>query len=395
MSICVDITDVKRGEDSFKLMFDNNPVPMWLWDGGPSLRVLDLNKAALDHLGYARADITRLSVFDLLSGEDGPALRAAIATGVVQPFDGARIWRPRRADGTLRYAIPYIHMLPVEDGQPRFVGAIVDVTDRMNAERELRANADVLAGALARAESANRTKSEFLAAMSHELRTPLNAIIGFSDIIRHEMFGPVGNPRYFDYIRNIHGSGSHLLGLINDILDLSRLDAGEFELRIEAVDMRQAAAECLETVAVQAAKGRIALASDVAPVVLRADRRRLRQMLLNLLSNAVKFTPEGGSVMLTAALRADGFAMAVRDTGIGIAPEDIPKALERFGQIDSSLGRKYEGTGLGLPLTKQMAELHGASLTLDSAPGAGTTASIVFPPSAVAVPDGNIISVSA
>ena len=383
VSICADVTDVRRGEDSFKLMFDNNPVPMWLWEGSKSLRVLDLNKAALEHLGYDRDDIARLTVFDILSDEERPALNAMISSGVVRPYDGERIWRPRRKDGTMRYAVPYIHILPIQGAGPRFVGAIVDVTERVMAERDLRQNADALTAALDRAESANRAKSAFLAAMSHELRTPLNAIIGFSDIVQQQMFGPVGNPRYLDYIRSIHSSGGHLLGLINDILDLSRLDSGQLELHLEPVDLQAVVDDCLNSLALQAEKETIVLSSDIAPVFLEADPRRLRQMLLNLLSNAVKFTPEGGAVRIAAAHGADGFAIAVRDTGIGMAQDAIPKALERFGQIDSSLARKYEGTGLGLPLTREMAELHGATLSIDSAPGAGTTVTILFPAASV------------
>ena len=164
VSICVDITDVRRADDSFKLMFDNNPVPMWQWEGSSSLRIIALNKAALDHLGYAPDDISGLTVFDLLSDEERPALKAMISSGVVRPYDGERMWRPRRKDGELRFAIPYIHILP-RNGKVSFVGAIVDVTDRVLAEKALRDNAEELSKALTRAEAASRAKSEFLAAM--------------------------------------------------------------------------------------------------------------------------------------------------------------------------------------------------------------------------------------
>ncbi|MBV9993307.1 MAG: PAS domain S-box protein [Alphaproteobacteria bacterium] len=382
VSICVDVTDIKLGEDSFKLMFDNNPVPMWLWEGGKSLSVLDLNQAALDHLGYSRADIPGLSVFDLLSDEERPALNAMIASGIVRPYDGERIWRPRRADGTLLFAIPYIHILP-RDGKRLFVGAIVDVTDRVRAEQELRRNADELSEALTRADAASRAKSEFLAAMSHELRTPLNAILGFSDILQSESFGPVGNARYREYAQSIHASGAHLLGLINDILDLSRLDSGHLELTREPLDLDALAEDCVQDVAALAERENIAVTHAVEPLLVTADYRRLKQMLLNLLSNAVKFTPKGGRVTLTARLDGEGLAIAVADTGIGMAPEHIPKALERFGQVDGSLARKYEGTGLGLPLTKALAELHGATLAIESESGTGTTVTIRFPHDAV------------
>jgi two-component system cell cycle sensor histidine kinase PleC len=378
VSICADITDVRRADDSFKLMFDNNPVPMWLWEGSSALRVLDLNRAALDHLGYTRDDIPALTVFDILSDQERPALNAMIASGVVRPYDGERMWRPRRKDGELRYAVPYIHILPRE-GKVNFVGAIVDVTDRVLAEKSLRSNADELSKALTRAEAASRAKSEFLATMSHELRTPLNAIIGFSDILKGEMFGPMGSERYKDYAQSIHGSGSHLLGVINDILDISRLDSGEIELDLEPVELAPLIDECVEAIAPIAQKESVRIECDIESAFLMADRRRLRQMLFNLLSNAVKFTPRRGLVRVLATSARDGLAITFSDTGIGMAPESIPKALERFGQIDSSLARKYEGVGLGLPLTKQFAELHGAKLSIESVSGAGTTATILFP----------------
>jgi PAS domain S-box-containing protein len=387
VSICVDVTDIKRGEDSFKLMFDSNPVPMWLWEGSKALKVLDLNEAALAHLGYTRDDIPRLSVFDLLSAEERPALNAMISSGVVRPYDGERIWRPKRADGTLLFAIPYIHILP-RDGERFFVGAIVDVTDRVRAEHELRRNAEELSEALDRADAASRAKSEFLAAMSHELRTPLNAILGFSDILQSETFGPVGNARYREYSHSIHASGTHLLGLINDILDLARLDSGQLAMDCGPVDIVALMEDCIDAVALQARGANIALSHDIEPAVLLADYRRLKQMLLNLLSNAIKFTPDGGRVSMRAAHAPDGFAICVSDTGIGMAAEQIPKALEIFAQIDSSLSRRYEGTGLGLPLTKALADAQGAALALVSAPGAGTTATISFPHQAILPPLG-------
>src|SRR6185312_10945420 len=218
---------------------------------------------------------------------------------------------------------------------------------------------------------------------SHELRTPLNAILGFSDILQSESFGPVGNPRYREYAQSIHASGAHLLGLINDILDLSRLDSGHLELVREPVDLAALAEDCIQDVSALAEREGIALACEVEPVLVIADCRRLKQMLLNLMSNAVKFTPSGGRVTLAARLDGGGFSIAVSDTGIGMATEHIPKALERFGQVDSSLSRKYEGTGLGLPLTKALAELHGATLAIESEPNAGTTVTIRFPSDAI------------
>jgi signal transduction histidine kinase len=230
------------------------------------------------------------------------------------------------------------------------------------------------------AETANRAKSEFLANMSHELRTPLNAIIGFSEVIKRGMFGPL-SARYCSYGGDIHESGMHLLNLINEILDLSKLEAGHFELHEENVDVASIIQTSKRLVEPQAEKGKVQLSETAESnlPMIRADERRIRQVLINILSNAVKFTPEGGQVRVQSSLRSDGLVIAISDTGIGIAPGQIPKAMEPFGQIDSKVSRKYEGTGLGLPLAKRLVELHGGTLAVESALGVGTTVTIVLP----------------
>ncbi|HEX4302636.1 MAG TPA: MHYT domain-containing protein [Rhizomicrobium sp.] len=242
-----------------------------------------------------------------------------------------------------------------------------------------------LSQALEAAAAANRAKSSFLAAMSHELRTPLNAVIGFSEMMATQVFGPLGHARYLGYANDIHGSGVHLLALINDILDLSRIDAGEGHLDESTVDLREVVAESLKLVSHQAAAAGIALDSvcDAGLPLVRADRRRLKQALINLLANAVKFTPAKGHIAVRALLHDGGPTIVVSDTGIGIAPKDIPRALEKFGQVDSSLSRKYEGAGLGLPLAKQFLELHGGTLTLESTVDIGTTVTITLPSSRI------------
>jgi signal transduction histidine kinase len=238
-----------------------------------------------------------------------------------------------------------------------------------------------LTTALEAAEAASKSKSAFLASMSHELRTPLNAVLGFSETMLVETFGPLGSPRYKEYLGHIHDSGAHLLSLINDVLDLSRLDAAQTELKEEVFDPAELIAESLCMVTGQAQQARIALSTDIAHALprLKADKRRIKQIVINLLSNSLKFTLPGGQVQVSARLTDAGLALAVADSGIGIAREDIPKALERFGQVDSRLERKYEGTGLGLPLSKQLAELHGGELVLESAVGAGTTVTVTLP----------------
>jgi len=235
--------------------------------------------------------------------------------------------------------------------------------------------------ALHAAASASQAKSAFLAAMSHELRTPLNAIIGFSDVLAMENFGPVGNTRYAEYVRDIHASGKHLLALINDILDIARIDAGENQLNEDVLVLQDLVADSLRMVAPQANAAGIGLFEETDPGVrfVRADERRLKQILINLLGNAVKFTKPGGQVRVRAFRKEDALMICVTDTGIGMAGKDIPVALERFGQIDSTLARKYEGTGLGLPLAKQLAELHGGTLTIESAVNVGTTVTVTLP----------------
>ena len=256
-----------------------------------------------------------------------------------------------------------------------YVSSFSDITALKQAEQALIAARD-------QAELANRTKSEFLANVSHELRTPLNAILGFSEIMLHEQLGSLGDPRYREFARDIHDSGAHLLAIINDILDLSRIEAGTFAIDDEVVRVEVLFAAVQRLMQGRAAKGGLAINVDVPPGLppVRADERALKQILLNLLSNAVKFTPAGGQVTLQARLDPDGgMALAVRDTGIGMTAADLPKALASFAQVDSSLTRKYEGIGLGLPISRALTELHGGRLELSSAPRAGTTATVHLP----------------
>jgi len=256
-----------------------------------------------------------------------------------------------------------------------------DVTDRKSVEHDLRR-------AKEEAELASRSKTEFLANMSHELRTPLNAIIGFSDILMGEIFGPIGDPRYVNYARDIRDSGLHLLNLINDVLDVSKVEFGKVELIEETVDIGAIVESCLRLMRDRAEAAGVKLMQELPPHLphLQGDSRRLKQILINLLSNAVKFTPSGGRVTMRAREGADGFRLVVEDTGIGIASQDLEKALRPFGQIDSRLSRKYQGTGLGLPLARSMAELHGGKLVIDSTPGQGTIATVWLPSSRIVQP---------
>ena len=271
-----------------------------------------------------------------------------------------------------------------------------DITERRRAEevildsqrhlerqsRELEELTQYLVEARDQAEYANRAKSEFLANMSHELRTPLNAIIGFSDLVINELCGPVGNSTYVEYAKDINGAGQHLLDLINDILDLSKIESGADELHDEYITVRYVVRSVLTLVKERAREGGVEFvleAPDDLPA-LWADERKLKQILINLLSNGIKFTNSGGRVVLKIWCRRDsGYVFQVIDTGIGIALENIPKALAPFQQVDSELNRRYEGTGLGLPLTKALVEMHGGSLDLQSEIGVGTTVTVRFP----------------
>jgi signal transduction histidine kinase len=218
--------------------------------------------------------------------------------------------------------------------------------------------------------------------MSHELRTPLNAILGFSELIKNELLGPLGNQRYRDYAGDIHESGTHLLQVITDILDISKVEAGKLELHEEAVDVGDLIGNSVRLIAVRAKEAGLSVTVKTESGLrgIYGDERLIKQCLINLLSNAVKFTPDGGYIIVRALNGPDGtMVISVADTGIGIEKDEIPRVLAPFGQADGSLSRKYEGTGLGLPLVKSFVELHGGSLDIQSGIGVGTTVTIRFP----------------
>jgi signal transduction histidine kinase len=241
-----------------------------------------------------------------------------------------------------------------------------------------------LKDALKKAEAATEAKSRFLASMSHELRTPLNAVIGFADMICAKIMGPIEPPQYAEYVEAIKSSGEHLLALINDILDLSKIDAGAVDLHCDAVEVPEMLADCLELIRHRAMEAGVIL-EDVdrhcLQAVVHADPRRLKQIFLNLLTNAIKFTPQGGRVSTRIDVGSRGcLCISVSDTGIGIAAEDIPKVLSEYGQAEHGLDHVVEGTGLGLPITKKLVELHGGKLTVESVVGEGTTVRVCLPP---------------
>ncbi|GIK97654.1 MAG: hypothetical protein BroJett029_18630 [Alphaproteobacteria bacterium] len=345
--------------------------------------ILETNARAAEILGVPAETLTRRHLRDLyrqLSNEDGtpipPEQRpdlVALRTGkpsadwvlLVERPDLSRVWIRAKHQPLIRPGAGSPHGVIV---------SLVDVTDRRNTEAALRR-------AKEQAEAASRTKSAFLANMSHELRTPLNAIIGFAEIMRDELLGPIGAAHYKEYAADIFLSGRHLLDLINDILDLSKVEAGRLELHDEQCDLPEILASSMRLMSERAHANDLRIEQRFPPrlPLLRADARSLKQILLNLVSNAIKFTPPEGRIIISAVADAESFRFAVKDTGIGMTPEGVKKALEAFGQVDSSLSRRYEGTGLGLPLTRALIELHGGRLEIESALGEGTCVTAIFP----------------
>lgn len=262
--------------------------------------------------------------------------------------------------------------------------------EKIQLQEERKAAYDALRLAKEEAEAANRAKSEFLATISHELRTPLNAVIGFSEMMISETLGPLGNAQYVSYAKDIFDSGSHLLNIINDILDLSKAEAGRLELSEGEADVAATISAVCRTLRPRAEAADLAL-TIVEPrdvPLMYCDERKLKQILLNLIGNSIKFTPKGGRIdVVVEAQPRRPLSICVRDSGIGMAEEDLARALQPFVQIDSALNRRHSGTGLGLPLVAAMMELHGGRLVLNSAPGQGTSAVIEFPSDRVLWPN--------
>ena len=273
------------------------------------------------------------------------------------------------------------------------VSGIRSIRERAHARAKLAAAYDNLEQMVAarttelelsrkKAEEADNTKSKFLASMSHELRTPLNAIIGFSSTIKEEIFGPVGNEKYQDYIDDINSSGQHLLELINDILDVSAIEEGALELFEEEVSLPKVIDDSIHLIKPRMEFGQVTITSSITqstPLIF-VDERRIKQVFLNLLSNAVKFSPEGEKVLISAHLNADtSLSVTVTDNGVGMDSKGIEISLSRFGQTDDDLERKYEGTGLGLPLSRRLMEEHAGTLEIESEKGRGTKITITFP----------------
>ena len=338
------------------------------------------NRAVEAVLGYSAEAVLGRNVLDLIHPEDRDRVSGALASAGL-PGDPSmpKVLRVRGRDG--RYRDIEIIGRDLSDN-PLVGGTVVlarDIGARRQAERELRS-------AKEQAEFANLAKSNFLANISHELRTPLNAILGFSELIESEVMGPIGNEQYREYLSDIRRSGAHLLGLINDILDLSRIEAGEETLIEQELDLRRVLEGCVRLLASRREQAGIAIHLDMEQdtPMLWVDRRKFNQIIINLLSNALKFTPAGGTITVHYRPCADGgIAISVIDTGIGMRAQDIPMAMRAFSQIDNSDSRSFEGAGLGLPICRALVELHGGRFSIESEPGRGTTVTFSLPPDRV------------
>lgn len=358
-----------RLDDTTRLVSD------WVWETDRELTLTFVSPRVHDALGYHPRELIGRSLLDIPS-EAAPKLVSLAASRQHAPFRDIEVEVPNKAGDRLLFRLNGLPVYCPDSGD--FLGY------RGTAENvtALRQREEALIGAKEGAELANRAKTEFLANMSHELRTPLNAVIGFSEIMESELLGPLGSSQYKSYASDIHESAQHLLTLINDILDVAKIEAGAHELRDEVVDPRDVIGAVQRLVAERAKRGDQALEISLPDNLprLRADERKLKQVLLNLMSNAIKFTPEKGVIELSARLEEDGsFVFQVSDTGIGIAEEDIPRAFAAFEQVDSRLNRQFEGTGLGLPLSAGFVKLHGGRLDLESKLGAGTKAIVRLP----------------
>ncbi|MGV8995327.1 MAG: PAS domain-containing sensor histidine kinase [Parvibaculaceae bacterium] len=344
----------------------------------PSARILYVSPSVEGVLGYAPETVDHFSKFaECVHPDDAKRLRKGFEVFMREEMMLRMDYRFKHKDGHYLWLETTMRAVRETDGALKEIISMTrDMSERKKHELQLME-------ARERAEAANRTKSRFLANMSHELRTPLNAIIGFSDILKLEMFGKLGNPRYVEYAQLINQSGGLLLDLISDILDMSKIEAGKYELHREAIDVTDIVTQATKLVAGRAdASGlclNVEVADDAKSIPLFADSRALTQILLNLLSNAVKFTPTGGRVTVKVASVAGGVRFVVSDTGRGIAKEHIPRLAHAFEQVSNDAELSKQGTGLGLALVRSLAELHGGHILIESELNKGTSVSVDIP----------------
>jgi PAS domain S-box-containing protein len=371
-----DITKQKQTEQQRIQVLTN------LADGAITISTMGIieyvNPMAERMFGYASDEMIGSNVAMLMPEPDlsrhDDYLANYLRTGTANIIGIGRLVNAKRKDGSI-FPVDLNIAETTVDGKTTYFGTVRDMTERVESEKELvQAKLD--------AEISNLVKSEFLANMSHELRTPLNAILGFSDALKASVFGELANDKQKEYVENIHESGGHLLDLITDILDVSAIKAGNLDLHEERVLLSDIAESSIRLVQPNADQGNIRLVNMMRGKdhSVYVDERRVKQILVNLLSNAIKFTPDDGEVTLGAHCRQDGcLALSVTDTGIGMDASGLAKAMEKFGQIENDLTPIQKGTGLGLPLSKNLIEAHGGEIEIESAPGRGTTVTICIP----------------
>jgi two-component system, cell cycle sensor histidine kinase DivJ len=345
----------------------------------PDGRIRFASPASQPLLGREPNEMTGLAPSSLVHAEDLKAMQAAFVQASYFARAASAEVRMRRQDGTYVWVETRCRPAQQTNAETADIVAVTrDISERKAHEEELVEARD-------QAEEASRAKSRFLANMSHELRTPLNAIIGFSEVMSREMFGPVGGPKYLEYTRLIHESGTHLLELINGILDMSKIEAGKFELYEEIFPLEDTVESALRFVKLQADRAGLVLKAGIAPGArsIFADKRAIKQILINLLTNGVKYTPRGGEVRVSAVLRPDGIELAVSDSGVGIPKTDLDRLGKPFEQVEGEHVRAKEGTGLGLALVKALTAMHGGDATIESVVGEGTTVHVRLPHAAV------------
>ena len=369
---------VRFGEERYRLLAEN--VNDMITRHDEKGRVLFASRAAKALLGGPVHKVLGDGLFEHVHVADRPAYLSALSRCRNNKEPVAVEFRVRRlgASETARYAWMEMRCRPMPPMEGAPAGGIAAITRDISAHKE---QEQVLLRARTEAESASRAKTQFLASMSHELRTPLNAIIGFSEILDRELFGALGQERYRDYARLIHESGEHLLNVVNDILDMSKIEAGKFAIQKEPFDATSLLKSCRDIMLHTAEQKGLSLEVDTSPDIpeLAADKRACKQMLLNVLSNAIKFTESGGWVRLSASVEAGSVVFAVADNGIGIADNDLPRLGDPFVQAADSYDRSHEGAGLGLSVVRGLARLHGGNLEIASTLGEGTAVRIVLP----------------
>ena len=357
-------------------------VPVGLYRVDPQAGLVDVNPAFRLMFGIAEGesiDAASIQALFFPPGLDRTTWVAGLSAGAAVGRQ-REVWH---SSGETFWIEESVRAVVDARGQTvAYDGVAIDVTARREADLLLRAAKD-------EAEMAARTKTAFLSMMSHELRTPLNAVIGFAEILQMQMLGPLGSPRYSEYVQDIHGSATHLLSLVNDLLDVTSIESGRRELHEELVSIKRVVDDVLKIVQVPAQRERLTITTRLPANLpdVRADPLALRQVLLNLLSNAVKFTRAAGRIDITAELDRDGrLTIAVRDTGTGMPAQDIPKALSGAARAANPYVRSRQGAGLGLPITKSLVELHGGRISIDSEPGSGTNVQVVLPADRVMSP---------